>query len=111
MANDIRFYLDENVPIVIAEQLRRKNIDVVTVRDIGRLGDSDTNHLKRATEMQRVLCTHDQDFLRLVAEGFEHSGIVFGIQDLHTIGDWVRGLELIHTVLEASDMENRVEYL
>lgn len=111
MADDIRFYLDENVPIVIADQLKRKNIDVITVRDIGRLGDSDDNHLKRATEMNRVLCTHDQDFLRMVTEGVEHSGIVFGIQDLHTIGDWVRGLELIHTVLEDGDMNNHVEYL
>jgi predicted nuclease of predicted toxin-antitoxin system len=111
LVNDITFYLDENVPTVIAEQLKRKGIDAVTVRDIGRLGDSDKNHLQRAIEMERVLCTHDQDFLRLASEGVQHKGIVFGIQDLHTIGDWVRGLELIHAVLEAKDMENNVEYL
>jgi hypothetical protein len=111
LASDITFYLDENVPTVIAEQLKRKGIDAVTVRDIGRLGDSDENYLQRASEMGRVLCTHDQDFLRLAAEGMSHKGIVFGIQDLHGIGDWVRGLELIHTVLEAENMENNIEYL
>lgn len=111
MANDIRYYLDENVPVVIAEQLKRKNIEVVTVRDIGYLGDTDTNHLQRATAMNYVLCTHDQDFLRLVAEGTEHTGIVFGIQNVISIGDWVRGLELVHTVLQAEDMLNHVEYL
>lgn len=111
MENKIRFYLDENVPIVIAEQLKRKGIEVVTVRDIGRLGDSDENHLQRATEMGYVLCTHDQDFLRMANEGIEHAGIVFGIQDLHGVGDWVRGLELIHAVLSADDMKNHLEFL
>jgi hypothetical protein len=111
LASDILYYLDENIPIVIAEQLKRKGIDVVTVRDIGRLGDSDENHLQRASEMGRVLCKHDQDFLRLAAEGINHKGIVFGIQDLHSIGDWVRGLELIHAILKPDDMENNVEYL
>jgi predicted nuclease of predicted toxin-antitoxin system len=111
LAADIRYYLDENVPVVIADQLRRKGIDVVTVRDIGRLGDSNENHLQRATKMQRILCTHDQDFLRLAADGKEHAGIVFGIQDMHTVGDWVRGLELIHAILTEEDMKNHVEYL
>jgi predicted nuclease of predicted toxin-antitoxin system len=111
LAADIRYYLDENVPVVIADQLRRKGIDVVTVRDIGRLGDSDENHLKRSTEMDRVLCTHDQDFLRLAVAGEQHTGIVFGLQDTHTIGDWVRGLELIHAILTVEDMVNHIEYL
>ncbi len=52
MAAAIRLYLDENVPVVIAPQLRRKGIDVVTVRDLGRLGDSDENHLARATAIR-----------------------------------------------------------
>lgn len=99
------------MPIVIAEQLALKGIDVVTVRDIGHLGDSDINHLQRATEMERVLCTHDADFLRLASEGVEHAGLVFGIQDSDTIGDWVRGLELIHAILAPEDMKNHVEYL
>jgi predicted nuclease of predicted toxin-antitoxin system len=46
----LRFYLDENVQIVIAEQLRKRGIDAVTVRDLGMLGDEDTTHLARVTE-------------------------------------------------------------
>jgi hypothetical protein len=34
----IRFYLDENMPVEIAAQLRARGIDVVTVRDPGLLG-------------------------------------------------------------------------
>ena len=110
MANKIRFYLDENVPVVVASQLRRRAIDAVTVRDLALLGDSDLNHLKRATEMNCVLCTHDVDYLEL-AINTKHNGIIFGQQHRHSIGDWVRFLELVHTVYSVDDMQNRVEYV
>lgn len=84
---EIRFYLDENVPIAVATQLKRRNIEAVTVRDLGLLGDSDVNHLHRATQMEYVLCTHDIDYIELAATGVEHSGIVFGQQHRHGIGD------------------------
>ncbi|MCL4246906.1 MAG: DUF5615 family PIN-like protein [Anaerolineae bacterium] len=45
----LRFYLDENLQVVIAEQLRQRGIDVVTVRDLNLLGDEDTNHLQHAS--------------------------------------------------------------
>lgn len=31
----LRFYLDENVPVEIARQLKARNIEAVTVRDLG----------------------------------------------------------------------------
>ena len=30
----VRFYLDENVQVAIAEQLKRRGIDAITVRDL-----------------------------------------------------------------------------
>ena len=107
----IRLYLDENLSPRIAEQLRRRGIDAVTVRDLGLLGDEDRNHLQRATQMDRVLVTTDVDFLRLAAENFPHQGIIFGIQEDHTIGDWVKRLELVCFVYTPEEMENHVEYL
>jgi hypothetical protein len=111
LAAAIRLYLDENVQVAVAAQLKRKGIEVVTVRDLGFLGDSDENHLRRATEMGYVLCTHDDDYLIMAADGVEHAGIVFGIAQKHTIGDWVKSLELIHGVYTDDDMLNHVEYL
>jgi hypothetical protein len=107
----ISLYLDENLSPKIAHQLRLRGVDVVTVRDLGYLGDTDSNHLERATRLNRVLVTADVDFLRMVQEGRSHTGIVFGIQQSLTIGDWVRGLETICFVYTATDMENHVEYL
>ena len=111
MATKVRFYLDENVQVAIAEQLKRRGIEVVTVRDLELLGDEDINHLERATELGCVLCTHDADYVDLAASGVEHTGIILGQQHKHTIGDWVRFLELVHGVYDAEEMHNLVEYL
>lgn len=107
----LRFYLDENVPVQVALQLKTRGIDAVTVRDLGLLGADDMNHLQEATKQGRVLCTHDSDFLHLAASGFEHTGLVFGQQDIHYIGEWVNWLTLMHAVYPYDDMINRIEFV
>ena len=107
----IRLYLDENLTPKIATQLRRRGVDIVSVHELGLTGDSDENHLQRATEMKRVLVTADTDFLVMVSEGAQHAGIVFGVQEKLSIGDWVNGLELIVAVYSPEEMVNHVEYL
>ncbi|MDQ7036038.1 MAG: DUF5615 family PIN-like protein [Anaerolineae bacterium] len=77
---DLRFYFDESVELAVSLQLERAGIDVVSAHSLARLGDSDDNHLQRATDLERVLCTYDQDFLRLAAEGTSHHGIIFAQQ-------------------------------
>ncbi len=111
MAPPIRFYLDENVPVAVAAQLQRRGIDAVTVRDLGFLGDSDLNHLVRATRLGYILCTNDADYIDLAVAGIEHPGIVFGQQHKHGIGDWVHFLELLASILDPDEMHNRIEYL
>lgn len=76
----LRFYLDENVPIQIANQLKSRDTDAITVRDLNLLGEDDVNHLQIATQQGRVLCTYDSDFLDMAASGIQHAGIVFGQQ-------------------------------
>lgn len=107
----IHLYLDENLSPKIAEQLQLRGIDAVSVRALGRLGESDESHLARATRLGRVLVTSDVDFLRLATEGIPHAGIVFGVQADHSLGDWVKKLELICFVYSPADLENHVEYL
>ncbi|HEY6320166.1 MAG TPA: DUF5615 family PIN-like protein [Thermoanaerobaculia bacterium] len=108
----VQFYLDENVPTEVCRQLRFSGIDVVTVRDLGQLGTADQDHLARATALSRVLCTHDQDFLRLAAQGVEHAGIAFLPQNRASIGAWVRELRAIHTRYDdAAQVKNLVIFL
>jgi len=99
------------VPIQVADQLRARGVDAVTVRDLALLGDPDESHLARATAMECVLCTYDFDFIELASQGIEHAGIVIGRMNDHYIGEWVRWLELMHTVYAPEDMRNRIEFL
>jgi predicted nuclease of predicted toxin-antitoxin system len=107
----LRCYLDENVPLGVAHQLRTRGIEVVTARDLGLRGVSDNDHLANATRMGHVLCTYDTDFIELARDGIEHAGIVLGQPEDHHIGEWVRWLELMHAVYEADEMLNVVEYV
>lgn len=108
---NLRFYLDENVSVEVARQLQARGIDVVTVRDLRLLGDSDENHLRRAKNMGRILCTYDTDYVQLAVSGIDHAGIVLGQPELHYIGEWVKWIALMHAVYTPEEMINRLEYL
>ena len=103
----IRFYLDENLSPEIANQLRLSGIDIIR----GPLGDDDPVHLERATVMGRVVCTEDDDFIKLAAQGKTHAGIIFGEQDRHSIGDWVKYLRFACDVHSAEELINTINYV
>lgn len=107
----ISLYLDENLSPKIAQQLRRRGVDAISVHELGLTGDSDANHLNRASAMGYVLVTADTDFLIMATEGIPHAGIIFGTQEYLSIGDWVNRLELVVAVYTSDDMQNHVEYL
>ena len=95
----IALYLDENVPRQITLGLRLRGIDGLTVQEDQRSGLADPFVLERATELQRVLFTRDDDFLGIASEyqqeGKPFSGIIYAAQQLVSIGECVRTLELI----------------
>src|SRR5260370_24209825 len=103
MANPIKFYTDEHVGRAVIKGLRQRAADVLTVPEAGLLGATDEAHLARAHAEGRVLFTQDDDFLRLHATSVKHSGIVYAPQGT-SIGDIIRGLMLIHQVLDAEKM-------
>lgn len=108
---ELRFHIDENVPTAVAEQLTLGGVDAISVRNLDHLGDTDLNHLQRATSMGRVLCTHDRDFLRIASEMTDHAGIAFAPQYESTIGGWVRALRDLHGIMSAEQVVGQVVYL
>ncbi|MEL6771167.1 MAG: DUF5615 family PIN-like protein [Bacteroidota bacterium] len=106
----IRYYTDEHVGRAVVEGLRRRGIDVQTVVEAGLLGATDESHLAYALAESRVVFTQDDDFLRLASTGTAHSGIVYARQGT-PVGDIVRGLVLIHAVLEPAEMVGHIEFL
>jgi len=66
----IRFYLDEHIPSAVADGLRRRAVNVLTVQNAGRSGWSDSEQLSFAHQEQRVLVTMDSDFLVIASRAF-----------------------------------------
>ncbi|MDP6504361.1 MAG: DUF5615 family PIN-like protein [Planctomycetota bacterium] len=111
MPREIQFHLDENVNPAIADGLKRRSIDVTTTSDGGLLGALDEEHVNFALANNRVIFTHDDDYLKLHQQGVQHAGIVYGHQEKHTIGEIIRSLVLICECLNAEEMKNTVEFL
>lgn len=106
----IRFYLDEHIPSAVAEGLRRRGVNVLTVQSAGQSGLSDPEQLSFAHQEQRVLVTMDSDLLVIASRGFVHSGIAYA-NSRSSIGELIRAIVLLHDVLTPADMMNHVEFL
>ena len=111
----IRFYMDENVEGAITRGLRQRGVDVLTVQEENKAGLPDPQVLDRATELERVLFTRDDDLLREAskrqANARTFAGVIYVHQDKMTEGKCVEELEFIAQAGESADFANRVQYL
>lgn len=68
----------------------------------------------RATALERVVVTSDQDFKKIAArcqrDGIDFAGVIYA-QSLSGTGVCVEGLYLMAGVLDEADMRNQLEYL
>ncbi|MCA9145925.1 MAG: DUF5615 family PIN-like protein [Planctomycetaceae bacterium] len=113
MAHD--FYMDVHVPSAITEGLRRRGIDVLTSQDDGTRQLNDEVLLVRATALERILFTQDEDLLA-IASAWQHQGRVFaGLAYCHQlgagIGEIVEDLELIATCANDEEVRSQVVFL
>lgn len=108
----MKIYADENIERFIIDGLRRRNIEVVSARELGYIGKPDEFHLKKASEMKAVIFTHDIDFLRIASSpGIKLAGIIYSHPKDVSIGQCIRGVELITNILTEKDMEKHIEFL
>lgn len=111
MSDSIRFHLDENVNPVVALALRRFGIDVTTTVEANLRTSSDEEQLAYARQENRVIVTHDDDFLRLATATANHPGIAYCHKEARTIGQIIAALRLIYGVLTPEEIQGSVEYL
>ncbi|WP_254565443.1 DUF5615 family PIN-like protein [Oscillatoria sp. HE19RPO] len=111
----IALYMDEHVRRAISNGLKLRGIDVITVQEDGKNGIPDSILLERATELNRVIFTQDDDFLVIAnfrqQEGVKFSGVIYGHQQYVSVGECVRDLEIIAKACESEDLINQVQYL
>jgi predicted nuclease of predicted toxin-antitoxin system len=107
----IQFHPDENVDPDIAKALRRYGINVTTTIEAGLRTTNDIEELDFSRREQRIIVTHDADFLRLAYQEKDHPGIVYCDRTGRSIGEIVRGLILIYEVLTPEEISGKVEFL
>ena len=113
----ISLYIDEDaMSRAVIRGLRSRGIDVTTVFDEGRVGQSDRAQLEYAARTKRVLYTFNvDDFCRLhkeyLTEGKSHSGIVVVYRQRYTTGQQLRLLLKLADVKSAKDMTNDLLFL
>jgi len=107
--------MDVHVPQGITDALRARNVAVVTAREDGYAEADDAVLLARATVLNCVLFTRDQDFLQICAawqrDRKPFTGLIYAHQLRVTIGRCVQDLALIAETGMPDDLANRVEHL
>jgi len=104
------------VPLPITNGLRQRDVDVLRSQEDNHQNTPDPIILEdRATELQRVVFTQDEDFLAIAnsrqQEEVNFAGVIYAHQQNVTFGDCIRGLEIIAKLSEPEDLVNRVQYL
>lgn len=113
----IRFLLDENFNGKIVRGLiaRNPDVDLIRVQDTELSGADDPTVLEWAAQENRILLTHDFDTMTKYAnerieQGLPMAGVIF-VRDTLPVGKTIDDLLTIIGASEASDWENRTDFL
>lgn len=111
----LSFYFDQHVPAAIARGLRLRKVDVLTAYEDRAHSWPDEQIFLRATKLDRIMFSQDEDFLALAhrfqAEGQFFSGLAYAHQMRISIGRCIADLEVIAKVFSPQDMANHIEFL
>lgn len=107
--------MDVHVPYGVTSGLISRGIDVLTAQWDGTARWLDPALLDRATGLGRVLVTQDDDLLaeanRRQTHGIPFAGIIYAHQNSVSVGKFIGDLELIASICQPGELENRVEFL
>lgn len=118
----LKLYTDGHIGLSIINQLKSRGVDIERCEDIGMKDASDIEHLNYATQNNRTLVTHDNDFVRLdniwKTQKKVHCGIIrISSSYMGNVGVIVNYLHFLHQAIEEgaasleSDIYNQVLYL
>jgi len=113
----ILLYIDEDsIDEDFVQALRSRNVDVLTVTDVGMLHRSDEEQLAWATENNRVIFSFNaRDFYQLhtilLEQGLSHAGIILAPQQRYGIGDLMRGVLRLINTKSSEQMQRQLEFL
>jgi hypothetical protein len=110
-------YIDEDaIDEDFLQALHSRNVDVLTVAEVGMLHRSDEEQLAWATENNRAIFSFNaRDFYQihtsLMERGLSHSGIILAPQQRYGIGDLMRGVLRLINTKSSEEMQGQLEFL
>ena len=108
-------YMDHCVKGAIIAGLRLRGVDVLTAREDAHHEVADPLVLDRAMELERVVFTQDEDFLRDAARrqerGVPFYGVIYAHQDRVSVDRCIEDLQQIVEMEELENLVGRVIYL
>lgn len=111
----VKLYMDVHVKRAVTDALRLRGVDVLTAREDNSAELEDDLLLDRATELNRVLFSQDDDLLREAnkrqQKGESFAGVVYAHQLNITVGQCIDDLELIAKATDLAEWMNAVVYL
>ncbi len=113
----IRLYIDEDsMNRALVRALNARGIDVLTALEADMVKQPDKAHLLHASTQGRALFSFNVgDFCRLhkafMEEGRHHSGIILARQQTLSVGEQMRRLLRLISMLSAEELHDQVEFL
>ena len=111
----VKLYMDVHVRRAVSDGLRLRGVDVLTAQEDGAAEFDDAALLNRATELNRVLFSQDDDLLREANKrqqtGENFAGVIYAHQLNITVGRCIDDLELIAKATESGEWLKTVVYL
>ena len=113
----ILLYVDEDsMDEDFVKALKSRNVDVLTVADVGMLRRSDEDQLDWAKQNGRVIFSFNtRDFYRLhttlVGKDLSHAGIILAPQQRYGIGDLMKGVLRLINTKSSAEMQGQLEFL
>jgi predicted nuclease of predicted toxin-antitoxin system len=111
----VKLYMDVHVRRAVTDGLRLRGVDGLTAREDGAAELEDDSLLDRATELNRVLFSQDDDLLREANKrqqtGETFAGVIYAHQLNITVGQCIDDLELIAKATEPEEWLNNTVYL
>jgi len=111
----LALYMDVHIPHAITNGLRKAGIDVLTAQEDSKDELDDKAMLFRASTLNRIVFTYDEDFLResaaLQESGQHFAGIIAIRSRRLSMQRCLTDLQLVCELCEPEELANLVYYL